>query len=125
MKELVEILGKGFESIDCKVVYADVFEEFMEETGELEIFYGNISYCVNIYHAEEQLPGMITFDTTPSELEPLFLAIKKTVTDNNYTLDKYGVSHEKELFLRLSLEKKHYHIYIEKIESSKTNYGLY
>ena len=125
MKDLVAILEKGCESINCKVEYADVFEEFMEETGELEIFYGNLSYCVYVYHAQEQLPGLIEFNNTPSDLEPLFLAVKKTVTDNNYTLDKFGETNDKQLFLRLSIEKKRFNIYIEKIEGSRPNYGVF
>ena len=51
MKDLVAIIKNGFESNEIKVEYADVFEEFLEETGELEIFYGDISYCIYVYPA--------------------------------------------------------------------------
>ncbi|MHA1125744.1 MAG: hypothetical protein ACTSO7_07950 [Candidatus Heimdallarchaeota archaeon] len=125
MKDLVAVLKNVFESNEIKVEYADVIEEFMEETGELEICYNNLSYCVYVYPAQEQLPGLINFEITPKNLEPLFLMLKKEIIDSVYTLEKFGETNEKELYMRLSLEKKRFNVYTEKIESSKPDYGVF
>jgi len=125
MKDLVAILKKGFESNEIKVEYADVFEEFLEETGELEIFYGDISYCIYVYPAQEQLPGLITFETTPANLEPLFLMLKKEINDSVYTLEKFGETNENELYMRVTFEKKRFNVYTGKIEGSKPDYGVF
>ena len=125
MKDLVAVLKSSFESIDCQVEYADVFEEFMEETGELEIIYGNVGYCVYVYHAQEELPGLIKFGTVPANLGPLYSVLKKTITDKGYSLEKYGETQDKELYLRATIDKKKFNIYFEKIEGSKPNYGVF
>jgi len=125
MKELIQVICKGLEGNDCVIESSDVFEEFMEETGEIDLFFDQRGFGVQVYNAPNELPGLINFETVTPIFESLFLLIKKTITDNNYTLEKSGITHEKELFLRITKEKKRFNVYFEHIEGSKPDYGVY
>lgn len=88
MKDLVAVISKGLEGNDCVIESSDVFVEFMEETGEIDSFYDQRGFGVQIYNAPKELPGLINFETVTPIFETLFLLIKKIIADNNYTLEK-------------------------------------
>ena len=112
-KDLKNIIRNILVANDFEINSCEITDAFVSEQLEFSVAKNDKQFGIQIYVGSEDFPLFINYYNINEQSEDIFNLIKKTLEDKDFTTDRYGLTLEKDMFLRFTKDNDIYNLYID------------